>query len=42
MDDKLQFMDDFFSYDDSMKPLPFNYRPFYEQLGMLSWMRKKV
>jgi hypothetical protein len=25
-----------------MKPLPFNRRPFYEQLGMSSWMRKKV
>jgi hypothetical protein len=42
MDDKLQLMDDFFSYDGPMKPLPFNRGPFYEQLGMSSWMRKKV
>jgi hypothetical protein len=40
MDDKLQFMDDFFSYDGTMTPLPFNRRPFYEQLGMSSQMRK--
>jgi hypothetical protein len=40
MDDTLQLMDDFLFYDGTMKPLPFNRRPFYEQLGMSSWMRK--
>jgi hypothetical protein len=25
-----------------MKPLPFNRRPFYEHLGMSSWMKKQL